>query len=143
MSKRKYNPEYIKCRFIAIQQRGEYLPQCVVCMKTLSNGAMKPSLLKRHLDSNHPKKKDKNESYHKGVGENVKKQHLDQTGQNEQKMAGTVKASNEVYLLVVQNMKAHTTAELLVLTAAKIPFGKKMLRSWIVCLFPMTLQSVE
>jgi len=44
---------------------------------------------------------------------------LDQTGQNYRKMAGIVKASYEVALLVAQNMKAHTIAELLVLPAAK------------------------
>ena len=47
-------------------------------------------------------------------------QRLDQTGQNYRKMAGIVKASYEVSLLVAQNMKAHTIAELLVLPAAKI-----------------------
>ena len=119
MSKRKYNSEYIKYGFVNIH-RGEDLPQCVVCMKTLSNGAMKPSLLKRHLDSNHPEKKDTYESYFKQLGENVKKQRLDQTGQNYFKTAGIVKASYEVSLLVAQNMKAHTIAESLVLPAAKI-----------------------
>jgi len=33
MSKRKYNPECIKYGFIAILHRGEYLPQCVVCIR--------------------------------------------------------------------------------------------------------------
>jgi len=47
-------------------------------------------------------------------------QRLDQTGQNYRKMAGIVKASYEVSLLVAQNMKAHIIAELLVLPAAKI-----------------------
>ena len=100
MSKRKCNPQYIKYGCIAIQHKGKYLPQCVVCIKTLSNGFMKPSLLKRHLDSNHPEKKDKNESYFQRLGENVKKQRLDHTGQNYQKMAGIVKASYEVPLLL-------------------------------------------
>ena len=118
MSKRKYNSEYIKYRFVNIHR--EDLPQCMVCMKTHSNGAMKPSLLKRHLDSNHPEKKDKYESYFKQLGENVKKQRLDQTGQNYFKTAGILKASYEVSLLVAQNMKAHTIAESLVLPAAKI-----------------------
>ena len=103
-----------------IHHRGEDLPQCVVCMKTLSNGAMKPSLFKRHLDSNHPEKKDKNESYFKQLGENIKKQPLDQTGQNYLTTVGIVKASYEVLLLVAQNMKVHTIAESLVLPAAKI-----------------------
>ena len=74
MSKRKYNPEYIKYGFIAIEHRGECLPHCVVCMKTLSNAAMKPSLLKRHLESNHAEKKDKDQSYFERLGENSKRQ---------------------------------------------------------------------
>ena len=60
MPKRKYSAAYIKYGFIAIEHNGEALPQCVVCMKTLANPAMKPSLLQRHLDTNHPDKKDRN-----------------------------------------------------------------------------------
>ena len=63
MSKRKYNTEYIKYGFVSVQHREECLLQCVICMKTLSNSAMKPSLLKRHLDSNHSNKKDRDKSY--------------------------------------------------------------------------------
>ena len=62
MSKRKYSPAYIKHGFIAIEHNREALPQCVVCMKTLANSAMKPSLLQRHLDTNDPDKKERNES---------------------------------------------------------------------------------
>ena len=39
-----------------IEHNAEILPQCVVCLKTLCNVAMKPSLLKRHLKTNHPNK---------------------------------------------------------------------------------------
>jgi len=88
-------------------------------MKTLSNGAMKPSLLIRHLESTHPDKKDKNENYFERLGENVKMQRLDQTGENYKKMAGIVKASYEVSLSVALNMKAHIRSESLVLPAAK------------------------
>ena len=116
MSKRKYNPEYIKYGFITIEHRGECLPQCVVSMKTLSNAAIKPSLLKWHLESNHAEKKDKDQSYFERLGENAKRQHLDQFHQTK---IGVVKASYEVSLLVDQNMKSHTIAESLVLPAAK------------------------
>ena len=63
MSKRKYNSEYIKYGFIATQQRGEYLAQGLVCMKTLSNDTMKPGLLKRHLESNYAAQKNRDRSY--------------------------------------------------------------------------------
>ena len=45
---------------------------------------------------------------------------MDQTGQFYQKKARIVKASFEVSILVVQSMKAHTTAESLALPAAMI-----------------------
>ena len=89
-------------------------------MKTLSNSAMKPSLLKRHLESNHSDKKDRDKSYFQRLGVNVKKQRLDQTGQSYQKSAGILHASYEVSLLIAKNMKAHIIAENLVLPAAKI-----------------------
>ena len=50
MWKRKNSPTYIKYGFIAVEHGGESLPQCVVCMKTFGNSALKPRLLKRHLD---------------------------------------------------------------------------------------------
>ena len=119
MSKRKYNTERIKYGFVSAQHRGECLPQCVICMKTLSNSAMKPSLLKRHLESNHSDKKDRDKSYFQKLGENVKRQRLDQTGQSYQKSDWILHASYEVFLLIAKNTKAHSIAENLVLPAAK------------------------
>ena len=88
-------------------------------MKTLSNSAIKSSLLKRHLESNHSEKKDRDKSYFQRLDENVKRQHLDQTGQSYQKSAGILHASYEVSLLIAKNIKVHTIAENLVLPAAK------------------------
>ena len=119
MSKEKYNPKCVKYGFIAIEHGGECLPQYVFCMKTLSNAAMMPSLLKRHLESNHAEKKKKDQNYFERIGENAKRQRLDKTVQFHQKKVGVVKASYEVSLLVAQNMKAYTIAESLVLQAAK------------------------
>ena len=93
MSKRKYNEEYIKYGFVSVQHRGECLPQCVICMKTLSNSAMKPSLLKRHLESKHSDKKDRDKGYFQRLGENVKRQRLNQTGQSYQKSTGILYSS--------------------------------------------------
>ena len=104
---------------VSIEQRGECLPQYVLCTKTLSNANTKPSLLKRRLESKHAEKKNKNQSYFERLGENAKRQGLDKTGQFHQKKVGVVKASYEVSLLVAQNMKVHTIAESLVLPAAK------------------------
>ena len=82
--------------------------KCVICKKTLSNSAMKPNLLKRHLESKQSDKKDRDKSYFQRLGENVKRQRLDQTGQSYQKSNGILYASYEVSLVIVKNMKAHT-----------------------------------
>ena len=120
MSKRKYSADYIKYGFIAIQHGGDTLPQCVICMKTLSNAALKPSLLKRRLVSNHADKMDRDKSYFERHGENVKRQRMDHTGQFYRNNDGIIKASYEVSLLVAQNKKAHVIAESLIMPAAKI-----------------------
>ena len=74
MPKRTYCPRYIKYGFIAIEHEGESLPQSVICMKKRSNSAMKLSLLKRHLVTNHVKEKQQDESYFQQLGENAKRQ---------------------------------------------------------------------
>ena len=51
MPKRLYNDQYIEFGFIELKNSGESLPQCVLCMKSLSNAAMKPSLLQRYLQT--------------------------------------------------------------------------------------------
>ena len=59
MPKRKCCPTYIKNLFIVNEHGGESLPQCVICIKTLPNSAVKPSLLKLHLVTNHLKEKER------------------------------------------------------------------------------------
>ena len=110
MPKRKHCPTYLTHKFIAIGDGRESLPQCVICMKTLSNSAMKPSLLKRHLVTNHVKEKEQEESYFQQLGENAKRLRLDKSGVICQKKKGVVKALYEVALLVAKNMKVHTSS---------------------------------
>ena len=50
MSKRNYDPKYIKCGFTSIERKAKILPQSGICLKTHCNAAMKPSLLKRHME---------------------------------------------------------------------------------------------
>ena len=57
MPKRQYRDQYINFGFIELKNKGESMPQRVVCMKTLSNASMKPSLLQRHLQTSHSNKR--------------------------------------------------------------------------------------
>ena len=59
MAKCKYDPVYLKCRFLFIEDNKGQKPQCVICSEVLANESMKPSKLKRHLDTKHPACKDK------------------------------------------------------------------------------------
>ena len=120
MPKRQYSDQYINFGFIELKNRGESVPQCVVCIKTLSNASIKPSLLQRYLQTNHPDKKDRHSNYLKRLGENAKKQRLDKTEKQYQQSVGIVTASYEIALLVAKNKKPHTIAEELIIPAAKV-----------------------
>ena len=71
---------HYKCGFITIKHGEGSLPQFVICMKTLSYSVMKPSLFKRHLETNHVNEKEQDESYFQRLGEIAKRQRLDETG---------------------------------------------------------------
>ena len=120
MSKRNYDPKYIKYGFTSIEHDAEILPQCVVCLKMLCNAAMKPSLLKRHLERNHPIKTNADKSYFQRLADNVKRQRMDKTGQMQQKSKDVVAASYKIALLVAEQKQPHTIAESLILPGAKI-----------------------
>ena len=51
---RKYDREYIKYGFISAGTDLKPTAQCVECAQILSNEALKPSKLQRHLGSKHP-----------------------------------------------------------------------------------------
>lgn len=52
--KRKYQDAYVKFAFTYQEKDGCHLPQCLLCLKVLSNGCMKPSKLQEHLKQVHP-----------------------------------------------------------------------------------------
>ena len=76
--KRQYSDQYINFGFIELKKK-ESVPECVVCLKTLSNESMERSLLQRRHQTNHPEKKDRDPNYFKRFGEIEKKQRLDNT----------------------------------------------------------------
>ena len=92
----------------------------MVCLKMLCNAAMKPSLLKRHLESNHPNRMNVDESYIQRLADNVKRQRMDETGRMRQKSADVVAAFFEIDGLVAKQKQPHTVAESLILSGAKI-----------------------
>ncbi|XP_068220027.1 SCAN domain-containing protein 3-like [Palaemon carinicauda] len=57
---RKYDISYIE--FGSIENK-DGIPKCDICLQVLSNDAMKPSKLMRHLDTKHPDCTQKSKSY--------------------------------------------------------------------------------
>ena len=53
--KRKYDENYLRLGFTWIGDVDHPDPQCVMCGEVLSNSSMKPSYLRRHLTTKHPK----------------------------------------------------------------------------------------
>ena len=51
---RKYDNAYLSMGFtFVVAEREEKQPQCVLCYAILANEAMKPSKLRRHLETKH------------------------------------------------------------------------------------------
>ena len=120
MPKRQYSNEYINFCFIKLKKKGESVPQCVVCMRTLSIVNNCINLLQRHLQTNNPRKKNRDPNYFKQLGESMKKQRLDNTGKQYQQFAGMITASYEIVLIVAKNKKPDSILEELIMFAAKM-----------------------
>ena len=91
--KRKYLDDYIKYGFTVISKNGIEMPQCVICYKTLSNDAMRPSRLERHLSTVHPNLVNEPKGYFDGKSISLKRVKLDRDGDFRQGLKKVVEAS--------------------------------------------------
>ncbi|KAJ1137472.1 hypothetical protein NDU88_003870 [Pleurodeles waltl] len=117
---RKYDVEYLSMGFTCSGSEHEQQPQCVLCYEILSNEAMKPSKLRRHLETKHKEHATKSTEFFKN-----KEQELRQSRKIIKKTAigsfkeNALKASYEVSMLIAKAGKPHTIAEELTVPAAK------------------------
>ncbi|KAM4604703.1 SCAN domain-containing protein 3-like [Polymixia lowei] len=114
---RKYNPDFIKFGFVNGGSEAEPRAQCVECVLTLSNEALKPSKLRRHLETKHPKLVGKPVDFFKRKenGLQIQKRSIVSLTGNAK---CALKASYLVARRVAQSKKAFTIAEELILPAA-------------------------
>ena len=127
--KRKYLDDYIKYGFTFTSLDNAEVPQCVVCYKTLSNDAMRPTRLERHLNTNHPELVDKPKTYFAAKLSSLKRMKLDTSGVFRRDSAGILKTSYEFSLLIGRGKKPHSICESLlkpcILSAEKLVLGEE------------------
>lgn len=115
---RQYQESYLKYGFIATGDSRAPSPLCIICGDRLSNEAMKPSKLLRHLETKHPALKDKPSEYFE------RKEH-EQEGQKQLLRATTptnasaLRASYLVANRIAKAKKPFTTEEELILPTTK------------------------
>ena len=116
--KRKYNEDYIGFGFI-VSERDSWLPYRLICSTTLSNEAMVPSKLERHLTKNHPEHKDRPREHFEKLRSNIKKQ------SKKMKLFCSIPekaqiASYKIARLLEKKKKPHAEAESIILPALEI-----------------------
>lgn len=112
---RQYNVEYLNYGFIPASHN-EQLPFCLICEKTFSNEAMKPSRLIEHFKKAHFNKADKDVNYfrnlrdRRGKNKTVHDMFVAASSKNDDGL----RASYNISLLIAQTGKAHTIGETLI-----------------------------
>ena len=108
--KRKYKEDYIKYGFVASGSYDHQLPLCIICNLSLSNEALVPSKLSRHLETNHESLKDKPKAYFENLllQKDIEAKRFNKYMKLPEK--GLV-ASYKVAHLLAKRKKAHTDAE--------------------------------
>jgi zinc finger BED domain-containing protein 5/7/8/9 len=111
---RKYSEDYLKFGFSSVINNGIEKPQCVLCNAVLSVESMKPSKLKRHLETKHSEFASKDVDFFKGYETQLKRQKLDISGIFQPQNQNVIQASYEIALEIAKNKKPYTIAEKLI-----------------------------
>ncbi|CAH1975362.1 unnamed protein product [Acanthoscelides obtectus] len=127
--KRKFSEDYVKFGFIFIEKDELQLPQCVICMKVLSNDSMRPNHLERHLKQQHPTLVlNTKEFFFSSKAVSLTRMRLDKSGSYHTGVSQHLKASCEIAFMIAKQKKPHTIGEELikpyVLKATQIILGE-------------------
>ncbi|XP_056639430.1 zinc finger BED domain-containing protein 5-like [Diorhabda sublineata] len=107
-NKRQYSDDYIKYGFSFVEKRGTQLPQYIICQSVLSNDAMRPSRLDRHLFTNHFAVEDKPVDFFIMKKDSLERMKLDATGSFRLNNDKAVEASYMIALLIAKDKKLYT-----------------------------------
>ena len=94
--KMRFDDSYIKYGFSMIKVGQVEKPQCVLCCEVLAETSLKPSKLKRHLQTKHREQASKDIEYFKLQEVKFLESRLDMSGTFSKKVVAGVRASYEV-----------------------------------------------
>uniref|UniRef100_A0A8C4XCW1 Uncharacterized protein n=1 Tax=Erpetoichthys calabaricus TaxID=27687 RepID=A0A8C4XCW1_ERPCA len=114
-----YKEDYIGYGFISSGPEDAPLPLCLICNSALSNEALVPSKLKRHLETKHPAVKAQPKEYFENIRAQQNKQAKKLTNYLKLPEKGLI-ASYKVAQLLAKRKKAHTEAESVIAPALAI-----------------------
>ncbi|XP_067126358.1 zinc finger BED domain-containing protein 5-like [Centruroides vittatus] len=103
----KGKSDYLQLGFHFTGDESEPKPLCVICNEVLANSSLKPSLLRRHIETKHPTHKDKPLEYFKRILADIKKCSLSSflTSNEDSKMAleASFRAAKKIELVPLSN----------------------------------------
>ena len=105
---------YLQYGFTNAIMNGQVVPQCVTCYEELSNDALRPSRLKRHLETKHPAHQSKSLAFFQNKDSFKKTKILSADSFCQSSSAEVVKASFEIALMIAQAKKPHNIGETLI-----------------------------
>jgi hypothetical protein len=113
---RQYSTEYLAFGFIE-PPNDKRLPMCLLCFRSFSNEAMKPSRLIEHLNAMHPEKKNKPLEYFKELlNEFLNRNTIQNLFQkNSERFVYGLVVSYKIAELIAKSGKPHDIGETLIL----------------------------
>ena len=111
---RKYDNNYIRFGFSYIGDKDCPRPQCVVCGDILANSSLKPSLLKRHLETKHPTHVNKSADFFTRKANEWKNDLTTFVSAANSDIENALEASYRVSYRIAKTAKPHSIAEDLV-----------------------------
>ena len=118
-TKQRHKEDYIEYGFISSGPEEDPLPFCLICNSTLSNEALVPSKLKRHLKTKHPAVKEQLTKYLENIRAQQNKQAKKFTNNLNLPEKGSI-ASYKIARRLAKRKKAQREAESVTASALAI-----------------------
>ena len=128
VKKRKYSEDYLHYGFTDAMVNGQVVRQYVICFQILSNDALRPTRLQRHLQTKHSCHQNKPLAFFQGKKDSLKKMKIaSKETICQSPSAEVVEASFEVARMIAQVKKPHNIGKTLikpfVIKAASLVLG--------------------